>query len=108
MKDMRSVLHDILGEDLTPGEVLRAIRVKAGISQEELEEITDIARSNISALENGRLEMTSRYAMIFGAALKTHPTEILFPNGKFEKTKELQKIEKKAETVFKRHAVGSR
>lgn len=106
MKDMRSVLHDILGEDLTPGEVLRAIRVKAGISQDELQEITGIARSNISALENGRLEMTSHYAMLFGAALKTHPAEILFPNGKFEKTEELLKIEMKAEAVIKRHAAG--
>lgn len=106
MKDMRSVLHDILGEDLSPGEVLRAIRVNAGISQDELQEITGIQRSNISALENGRMPMTSHYAILLGAALKTHPAEILFPNGKFEKTKEVLEIEKKAAAVRKRHAIG--
>ncbi|WP_374029600.1 helix-turn-helix domain-containing protein [Bdellovibrio bacteriovorus] len=106
MKNMRSVLHGILGEDLTSGEVLRALRIKAGFSQEELQEITGIARSNISAIENGRMEVTVHYALIFGAALKMHPAEILFPNGRFEKTDELKKIEKKAETLAKKHAAG--
>jgi transcriptional regulator with XRE-family HTH domain len=106
MKDMRSVLNEVLGEDLTPGEALRAARVKAGISQDELQEITGVQRSNISALENGRLEMTSHYALLFGTALQVHPAEILFPNGKFQKTQELQKIEKKAAAIIKKHAAG--
>lgn len=106
MKDMRSVLHNILGEDLSSGEVLRALRVKLGISQDELQEITGIQRSNISALENDRTPMTSHYAILFGAALKAHPAEILFPNGKFEKTKEVLEVEKKAAAIIKKHAVG--
>ncbi|WP_374077325.1 helix-turn-helix domain-containing protein [Bdellovibrio bacteriovorus] len=106
MKDMRTVLHNILGEDLTSGEVLRALRIKSGFSQEELQDVTGIARTNISALENGRLEMTVHYALLLGAALKTHPSDILFPNGKFEKTDELKKIEKKAEALSKKHAAG--
>ena len=106
MKNMRKVLDDILGEDLSPGEALRGIRVMAGISQDEMQEITGIARSNISALENERLEMTSHYAMIFAAALRVHPSEILFPNGKFEKTKEILEIEKRAAAVLKKHAAG--
>lgn len=83
MKDMRSVLNEILGDDLSPGENLRALRVKKRISQEQLEEITGVARTNISALENNRLEMTSYYDILFGAALGIHPSDILFPNGKF-------------------------
>lgn len=106
MKNMRAVLHEILGEDLTSGEILRALRVKSGFSQDELQEITGVARSNISALENGRLEMTVHYALLFGAALRVHPSDILFPNGKFEKTEELKKIEKKAEALSKKHAAG--
>ena len=106
MKDMRKVLYGILGEDLTPGEVLRGARIYAGITQDELSEITQIARPNISALENGRLEMTSHYAVLFGVALNIHPAEILFPNGKFEKTEEMRKVEKRAAAILKKHAAG--
>ncbi|MNL42976.1 hypothetical protein D3C87_1654650 [compost metagenome] len=70
--------------------------MKAGISQDELAEITGVARTNISALENERAAMTFHYALLFGAALSIHPSKILFPNGKYLKTPELQKIEKKA------------
>ena len=102
MKNMRNVLHEILGEDVSSGEALRAFRVKAGISQDQMQEITGVARSNISALENDRMEMTSHYAIIFGAALKIHPSEILFPNGKVAKTDEILKIEKKAAAFQKK------
>jgi transcriptional regulator with XRE-family HTH domain len=106
MIKMRKVLHEILGEDLTSGEALRGARIEAGISQDELEEITEIKRSNISALENNRLGMTSHYAEILGAALKLHPADLLYPNRKVIKSKQILKIEKKAEAVLKRHAVG--
>lgn len=101
---MRSVLHKILDKDLTSGEVIRALRVESGISQDELYKITGIARSNISAIENDRLEVTAYYAKIFAAALGVHPSEILFPNGKYEKTKEILEIEKKAAVALKKHA----
>lgn len=107
MKEMRSVVLDLLGDEVLPGEQLRTIRVKMGISQEELQEITNIARSNISALENGRLEMTYHYALIFGSALNIHPAKLLFPNGHYSKTDELKKIEKKAESILKKRASGS-
>ncbi len=106
MKNMRTVLHEILGEDVSPAEALRAYRIKAGISQDQMQEITGVARSNISALENDRMEMTSHYAIIFGAVLKIHPAEILFPNGKVVKTAEILKIEKKAAAFLKKKAAG--
>jgi transcriptional regulator with XRE-family HTH domain len=106
MEKMRKVLHDILDEDLTSAEVLRGARVELGISQDELEEITGIKRSNISALENGRMDMTSYYAEILGAALKLHPADLLYPNRKVTKSDEILKIEKRAAAIIKRHAVG--
>ena len=106
MKEMRKVLHEILGDDLSPGEALRAFRVKNGISQDELQIITGIARTNISALENGRLEMTAHYAVIFAAALRAHPADILFPNGKYEKTAEIRQVEKRAEALLKKRVAG--
>ena len=104
MKDMRPFIHKVLGNDLTPGEVLRGLRVEAGVSQEQLQDITGIQRTNISALENDRIPMTSQYADVFAAALSCHPADILYPNRKFEKTDELRKVEKRAEALFKRAA----
>lgn len=105
MNKMRKVLHEILDEELSSGEVLRGARSELGISQDELEEITGIKRSNISALENDRMSMSSYYAEILGAALKLHPADLLYPNRKVAKSDELLKIEKKAAAVLKRHAV---
>jgi len=102
MKPMRPFIQKILAEDLTPGEVLRGLRIEAGISQEQLQDITGIQRTNISALENGRIPMTSAYADIFAAALKAHPADILYPNRKFEKSDELRKVEKRAENLMKK------
>ena len=106
MEKMRKVLHEILDQDLTSGEVLRGARVEVGISQEEMEEITAIKRSNISALENGRIQMTSHYAEIFAAALGMHPADLLYPNRKVVKSKEILEIEKRAKEVIKRHAAS--
>jgi transcriptional regulator with XRE-family HTH domain len=106
MEKMRQVLHEILGKELTSSEVLRGARIEAGISQEELEEITGIKRSNISALENNRMGMTSHYAEILGAALKVHPADLLYPNRKITKSEEILKIEERAEAVMKRHAAS--
>jgi len=106
MEKMRQALYEILGEELNSSEVLRGARIEAGISQEELEEITGIKRSNISALENNRMEMTSHYAEILGAALGMHPADLLYPNRQFLKSKEILEIEKRSQAVIKRHAKG--
>ncbi len=92
MKDMR--------------EVLRGLRLKMDLSQDQLEELTGIARPNISGLENDRIAMTSHYAEIFAAVFKIHPSEILYPNGHVKKSPAILKLEKKAEAYFKKNAVG--
>lgn len=102
MKDMRKVLYEILDEDLSSGEVLRGLRIKSGLSQDQLSELTGLQRSNLSALENDRISMTSHYAEIFSAVFKVHPSEILYPNGHVKKSADLRKIEKKAEAYFKK------
>ncbi len=106
MKDMREVLYGVLGENLSSGEVLRGLRIKCGLSQDQLAELTGLQRPNISGLENERIQMTSHYAEIFSAVFKIHPSEILYPNGHVKKTSELQKLEKKAEAFFKKIAAG--
>ena len=106
MKNMREVLYGMLGEDLSSGEILRGLRLKIGLSQDQLAELTGIARPNLSGLENDRIEMTSHYAEIFAAVFKVHPSEILYPNGNVKKSSEILKLEKKAEAYLKKVAVG--
>lgn len=106
MKDMREVLENLLGEDLSSGEVLKGLRIKNNLSQDELSELTGIQRSNLSALENDRTIMTSYYAEIFAAVFKEHPSDILYPNGHVKKSADLLKLEKKAEAYLKKSSVG--
>jgi transcriptional regulator with XRE-family HTH domain len=102
MKEMRAVLQNLLGEDLDTGEVLRGLRINSGLSQDELAELTGIQRTNLSALENNRIQMTSYYAEIFAVVFKVHPSDILYPNGHVKKSADIVKLEKKAEAYFKK------
>ncbi len=106
MKKMRAVLNDLVEESLSPGEFVKAIRSNYGITQDQICEVTGLQRANLSALKNERLEMTVHYAEILGVALGLHPSTILFPNGYYEKSKDILEIEKKARAVFKKVLVG--
>lgn len=101
-KRMLDVLNDLVPESASAGEMLRALRKREGLTLEELAEITGLRDNNLSAIENGRIEMSQHYAEIFAAALDVHPMIFLYPNGKFEKTAELRKIEKRA-AKFRKH-----
>ncbi len=95
-KRMLDILDELVPENATSGEILRALRKRDGLTLEEMQEITGIRDNNLSAIENDRIEMSQHYAEVFAAALYGHPMIFLYPNGKFEKTSELKKIEKKA------------
>jgi DNA-binding XRE family transcriptional regulator len=85
---------------------IRGLRIKSEISQDQLAEITGIQRTNISGLENDRIEMTSHYAEMFSAVFKVHPSEILYPNGHVKKSADFLKLEKKADAFFKKVPAG--
>ncbi len=95
-KKMMDVLDNLVPEGATAGQLLRALRKREGLTLEEVEEITGIRDNNLSAIENGRIEMSQHYAEVFAVALNVHPMIFLYPNGKFEKDPELRKIEKRA------------
>ena len=65
---------------VTPAESLRAIRELQGMSQNELSNLTDIAQSNISAIENGLRQLGRDRAIVFAKALRVHPAVLLFPD----------------------------
>jgi transcriptional regulator with XRE-family HTH domain len=53
--------------------MLRALRKRDGLTLEQMEKITGIGDYNLSAIENGRIEMSQPYAEVFAAALNVHP-----------------------------------
>ena len=101
-KKMMDVLEELVPAGATPGEMLRALRKREGLTLEEMEEVTGIRDNNLSAIENDRIEMSQHYAEVFAAALDVHPMIFLYPNGKFEKSSELLKIERRA-AKFRKH-----
>jgi transcriptional regulator with XRE-family HTH domain len=68
----------------------------------EVEEVTGIRESHLSAIENGKIEMTQHYAEVFATAFGLHPTVFLYPDGEFRKTKKLEAIEKRARKYIER------
>jgi len=107
-KDFLRLLNEIDPAELTPGNLIRSIRKNFGLTLKEIEGLTGIKESNLSAIENDRLELTKHYAEILGAALGIHPSSLLFPNGYYKKSKEIREIERKsvALLVKKKKAVG--
>lgn len=101
-KRMMDVLDELVPQGATPGEMLRALRKREGLTLEEMEKITGIRDNNLSAIENDRIQMSKHYAEVFAAALDVHPMIFLYPNAKFEKSTELLKIEKRA-AKFRKH-----
>ncbi len=100
--NFENLLNQLVKEEATPGDILRAFRKREGFTLKEIEVITGIRESNLSAIENNRIEMTRHYAEMFAAALNVHPTAFLYPNGQFKKDVEVMRIEKKRQSVLKK------
>ena len=99
------LLNELVKEHATPGDMLRAFRKRDGFTLKEMESITGIRESNLSAIENGRISMTQHYAEIFAAALEVHPTMFLYPNGQFDQGNEFRRIAKRR-TLFLKKKLG--
>jgi transcriptional regulator with XRE-family HTH domain len=63
---------------MSPGEMVKTLRELKGWSQLELAEHTGISQANISAIENGRVEIGKQRAIAFAQALNVHPASIMF------------------------------
>ena len=64
---------------VTTGEVIRILRDKKGWTQEELAKKSGISASNISMLENDRLEIGKKRTEQLANAFNVHPAIIMFP-----------------------------
>ena len=65
--------------DLTPGEVIFMLRELKGWTQENLARRCGITATNISLLENGKVEIGRRRVERIAEAFKVHPAIIMFP-----------------------------
>lgn len=64
---------------LTTGEVIRMLREVKGWTQAELARRSGITATNISLLENGRVEIGKRRVEQLAKAFDVHPAIIMFP-----------------------------
>ena len=78
-----------LGEDfstvkpvahLTTGKMIKILREKNELSQNQLAEITGLTQPTISGLENDRIVLGVERAKILAKALKAHPAILVFPD----------------------------
>lgn len=67
---------------MTPGDRVKILREKRGLSQEDLEKLSGIRRTQLSAYENNRIGIGSRTAKKISAALGVSPQFILFGDDK--------------------------
>jgi transcriptional regulator with XRE-family HTH domain len=64
---------------LTPGAVIRMLRELKGWTQVDLAKKSSITATNISLLENQKVEIGKRRAEQLAKAFGVHPTIIMFP-----------------------------
>jgi transcriptional regulator with XRE-family HTH domain len=64
---------------VTTGEIIRILREKKGWTQEVLAKKCGISATNLSMLENDRVDIGKRRAEQIARAFKIHPALIMFP-----------------------------
>lgn len=64
---------------LTSGEVIRMLRALKGWTQAELAARSGISATNLSLLENNRVEIGKKRAEQLARAFDVHPAIIMFP-----------------------------
>lgn len=64
---------------LSSGEIIRMLRELKAWTQAELARHSGVSATNISLLENGRVEIGKRRAEQLAAAFNVHPAIIMFP-----------------------------
>ncbi len=92
----------------TPGQVVHAFRTSFGLTLKELEQITGVSQTNLSAIENDRVDIGIRRSVLLAAAFGIEPQQILFPYG-YERPEhqDVKKVRIRAEKVIeKKQRVG--
>jgi transcriptional regulator with XRE-family HTH domain len=64
---------------LSTGEVIRMLRELKGWTQTELGRLSGVSATNISLLENGKVDIGKKRAEQLAKAFDVHPAIIMFP-----------------------------
>jgi transcriptional regulator with XRE-family HTH domain len=64
---------------LSTGEVIRMLRELKGWTQTELGRLSGVSATNISLLENGKVDIGKKRAEQLAKAFSVHPAIIMFP-----------------------------
>jgi len=67
-----------IGIKVPPGEMIRELRELKEWSQLDLAREAGISQTNISAIENGRVQIGKQRAIMLAEALSVHPASIMF------------------------------
>ena len=87
----------------TPGETVRALRKRLKLTHEDLALLTGIDATNLSSIENDRVELGWDRASRLAAALGVSVTALVMPNGyESELRQKLDKISSKAQMLVER------
>ncbi len=65
--------------ELSTGEVIRMLRELKGWTQESLAERSGISPTNLSLLENNRVDIGKKRVLQLAGAFGVHPATIMFP-----------------------------
>ncbi len=65
--------------EVSVGESVRILRELQELSQSQLSKLTGMSQANISAIENGRVNLGVERAKVLARALNCHPAVLLFP-----------------------------
>lgn len=65
--------------EVSVGESVRILRELQELSQSRLAELTGIAQSTISAIENDKINLGVERAKVIARALRCHPAVLVFP-----------------------------
>ena len=100
-------IFDFKYQKTTTGKIIKAFRENFRITQCELAKITGIAETNLSAIENDRVEVGVKRAVLIATALGLNPSQLLFPNG-VEATyaKEVHRVQRVSARVMAKKKVG--
>lgn len=72
--------------EVSIGESVRILRELQEMSQSDLAEVSGIAQSTISAIENGRINLGVERAKLLARALKCHPAVLVFPGWQLDES----------------------
>jgi len=98
--DLKKLIKQLDKTPTTIGTMIRAFRHGRGFTLKQMEELTGVSETNLSSIENDKIDLGVKRSILIAAALGVMPEDILFPKGIWKKTAEYLKIEKKAKKML--------